>query len=52
MFSASKTVEYVRIDISDILQSPLAFEKLTMQRFWKVKECLNSYLEYKWSLSV
>ena len=31
VFSASKTVEYVRIDISDILQSPLAFEKLTMQ---------------------
>ena len=31
VFSASKTVEYVRNDISDILLSPLAFEKLTMQ---------------------
>ena len=31
VFSASKTVEYVRNDISDIFQSPLAFEKLTKQ---------------------
>ena len=31
VFSANKTVEYVRSDISDILRSPRAFEKLTMQ---------------------
>ena len=31
VFSSNKHVEYVRTDISDILQSPSAFEKLTLQ---------------------
>ena len=31
VFSASKTVEYVRNDISDIIRCPQAFAKLTMQ---------------------
>ena len=32
VFSANKNVEYVRKDISDILRTPLAFEKLSSQR--------------------